>query len=148
VSVLLVALAVAVGSAAPIPWSLALLALVFLLEGHDSLVLAPIYGAGLLLVGELAQGSVDLRGVSWLTPGWVAERLGTILALSALGAGAGALAAAAATIAAARSVALTAVGAVAAVVALGAIALLARRGSRVPADTASGGPAPQPPGLP
>ena len=36
VSVLLVALAVAWGSAAPIPWSLALLALVFLLDGHDS----------------------------------------------------------------------------------------------------------------
>lgn len=129
-SVLLVALAVAIGSAAPIPWSLALLAVVFLLHGHDSLVLAPIYGAGLLLVGEVAQASIDLRGVGCLTPGWIASRLAAILALSALGAGAGAVVAAAATIGAARSVALTAAGAIAAVMAVGTIALLARRGHR------------------
>jgi hypothetical protein len=145
VSVLFVALAVAVGSAAPIPWSLALLALMFLLDGHDSLVLAPIYGAGLLLVGEVAQCSIDLRGVTWLTPGWITSRLGATMALAALGAGAGALAAAAATIAADRSVALTAAGAVAAVMALATIGLLARRGHRVPAETASGAHAPQTP---
>jgi hypothetical protein len=142
-SVLLVALAVAVGSVTPIPWSLALLAVVFLLDGGDSLVLAPIYGAGLLLVAELAHCSIDLRGVRWLTLGWVASRLGAILALAALGAGAGALAAAAATIAAPRSAALTAAGAVAAVMALGTIAVLARRGHRVPGDAASGAPDPQ-----
>ena len=153
---LLIALAVAVGSAAPIPWALALLAVVFLLDGHDSLLLAPIYGAGLLLVSELAQGSIDLRGVGRLTPGWIAARLAAILALSALGAGAGAVVAAAATIGAARSVALTAAGAFAAVVALGTIALLARRGHRVPANAASrasdreppGAPDPAPPGAP
>jgi hypothetical protein len=148
VSVLLVALAVAVGSVTPIPWSLALLAVVFLLHRRDSLVLAPIYGAGLLLVGELAQGSIDLRGVGWLTPNWIASRLAAILALSALGAGAGAVVAAAATIGAARSVALTAAGAVAAVMALGTIALLARRGHRVPANAASRAPDPEPRGAP
>jgi hypothetical protein len=146
--VLLVALALAVGSAAPIPWSLALLAVVFLLDGRDSLVLAPIYGAGLLLVGELAQCSIDLRGVRWMAPGWIASRLAGMLVLAALGAGAGALAAAAATIAAARSVALTAAGGVAAVMALGTIALLARRGHPVPAAAASGAPDPQTPDAP
>jgi hypothetical protein len=143
VAVLLVALALAVGCAAPIPWSLALLGVVFLLDGGHSLVLAPIYGAGLLVVGELAQCSIDLRRVTWMTPGWVASRLAAILALAALGAGAGALAAAAATVAAARSATLTAAGGVAAVTALGTITLLARRGHRVPADAPSGAPDPQ-----
>jgi hypothetical protein len=148
VSVLLVALALAVGSAAPIPWSLALLAVVFLLDGGDSLVLAPIYGTGLLVVGEIAQCSIDLRGVGWLTPGWVASRLAAILAIAALGACAGAVAAAAATIAAARSVVLTAAGAVAGVMVLGTIAVLARRGHRVAPDGASGARDPPTPGAP
>lgn len=129
-SVLLVALALARGSPGPVPWSLALLAALFLLGMHDSLVLAPIYGAGLLLVGELAQCSIELRGVAWLSPRWIASRLAGILALAALGVCASAFAAGAATIAAARSVTLTGVGALATMVLLGAIAQLARRADR------------------
>jgi hypothetical protein len=147
-SVLLVALALALGSSAPIPWSLALLATLFLLGEHDSLVLAPIYGAGLLLVGELAQCSSELRGVKWLTLRWIASRLAASLALAALGAGAGAVTAAAATIAAARSVALTAAGALATVVAVGTIALLARRRDRALPDRVSTAPDPRARGAP
>jgi hypothetical protein len=134
--VLLVAFGLALGTASPVLCSLALLAALSLLDGHGSLVLAPVYGAALLLVGELAQCSIDLRGVRWLATRWIVSRLAASLALVALGACAGALVAGVATIAAARSVALTAVGALATVTAVGTIALIARRGDRVPSASA------------
>jgi hypothetical protein len=135
----------AVGSSAAVTWSLALLAAVFLLRERDALVLAPVYAAGLLLAGELAQCSIDLRGVSWLSSRWIASRVATSLALGALGVCAGAIAAAVATISLARSVALTAAGALATIVALGTIVVLARRSDRVrpnPAPTAEDPAAP------
>jgi hypothetical protein len=138
--------ALALGNSAPVPCSLALLAVLFLLDEHDSLVLAPIYAGGLLLVGELAQCSIELRGVTWLSPRSFAYRLSASLGLAALGVCVGAVAAGAATIGAGRSVAITAVGSLATVVALGTIVVLARRADRPPGDAASAVPDPRAPG--
>lgn len=118
-----------VASPGTVQSAVALLAAVLLLRHHERLLLAPLYGACLLLVGELAQRSFELRGSERLGPGVIATRVGSALLLAALGAGAGALAAIAVTIAPARSVGITAVGTAAVVAAFALIVVLARNQS-------------------
>jgi hypothetical protein len=117
---------VVVASPASVQSAVALLAAVLLLRHHERLLLAPLYGACLLMVGELAQRSFELRGSERLGPGVIGTRVGAALLLAALGAGAGALAAIAVTIAPARSVGITAVGTAAVVAAFALIVVLAR----------------------
>jgi len=117
---------VVVASSATVQSALALLAAVLLLRHHDRLLLAPLYGACVLLVGELAQRSLELRGSERLGPGVIGSRVGAVLLLAALGAGAGALAAIAVTIAPARSVGITAVGTAAVVGSFALIVAIAR----------------------
>lgn len=107
--------------------SLALLGVLLLLRHQDRLLLAPLYGACLLVAGELAQLSLELRGRRRIGRGVLGLRLAGVLSLAALGACAAALGAIAVTIAPGRSVAFTAVGALAVLAVVGVILLISRR---------------------
>ncbi len=127
---LLVALGPAARSTAPVHSAVALLGAMLLLRQDARLGLAPVYGAGLLLVAELGARSIELGTLKSLGPGVISARAAAVLAVSALGACAAAVVASAVTVAPGRSVALTAVGALAAVTTLAAIVRLARRRRR------------------
>ena len=106
----------------------AVLGAMLLLRHSDRLLLAPLYGAGLLLVAELGVRSIELRGGR---PGRPDGRSGLDLALSwrvaAVGVCAAACVAIAVTGAPGRSLVLTAAGAIAVGAVCGALALAARR---------------------
>jgi hypothetical protein len=123
----LVACGIAARSSVPVHTGVAVLGLALLLRHDARLVLAPLYGAGLLLVAELGTRSIELAGVARVGPGVIGARLGATVALAAAGACAAAGVALAVTAAPGRSVALTAVGAIAAVATCGAVARIARR---------------------
>lgn len=107
--------------------SIALLGAVFLLRQDTRLLLAPPYGAGLLLIDDLADQAIELRSVSQIGPAAIGARTGATLVVAAVGACAAAAAALAVTAAPGRSVVGTALGALAMVAAFAAIARLARR---------------------
>jgi hypothetical protein len=107
--------------------SLALLGALLLARHSDRLALAPMYGAGLLIVGELAQRSIELRGVGAIANGVISSRPAAVGLLAALGFCAAAAAAVAVTAAPGGSVALTAAGALATVVACAVCVLFAKR---------------------
>jgi len=107
--------------------SIALLGVLLLLRAHDRLVVAPLYGACLLLVGELGQRSIELRGVDRVGPEVITARLAEVFALAAFAACGAAVTAVAVTIAPGRSVGLTALGTVALLVAFAVLVALARR---------------------
>lgn len=127
VAVVVLAAALVVASSAGIAVSLAVLAALLLLRQQDRLVVAPLYGACLLLVGELAQRSLELRGQDHIGPGVIGSRLAAMVAVAALGACGGAAAVIAVTAAPGRSVGFTALGTVALLAAVSAIVVLARR---------------------
>jgi hypothetical protein len=127
VSVATLALGIGAGSSTPIHVSVALLAAMLLLRRTDRLLLAPLYGAGLLLAAELAHRSAELRGQRLISGGALAARLAATLLAVGLGGAASAIVALAVTIAPGRSVALTAVGTVAVLAAFASVWLLARR---------------------
>jgi hypothetical protein len=126
-AVLILTVGLVVASSVTVQWSVALLAAMLLLRHHDRLVLAPLYGACLLLVAELAQRSLELRGRELIGPGVIVSRLAAVVVLAAVGGCAAAVAAIAVTIAPGRSVGFSAAGTLAAVGAFAAIVLLARR---------------------
>lgn len=123
---LLLASGMAAQSPAPVHAAVAVLGVLFLLRHESRLLLAPLYGAGLLLMDDLAIRTMELSGVNRIAPDIIAIRLGATLAIAAVGACLSALAALAVTAALPRSLALTAVGALAAVAAFVAIVLLVR----------------------
>jgi hypothetical protein len=90
---------------------------------------APVFGGGLLMCGELAWLSQELR-VAPLEAGRLIARLGRLLAVALAGVVVAALALAAAAAPVARSVPVTVIGAAAAAAALWLIALIATRASR------------------
>jgi hypothetical protein len=138
---LLLAAGMAAESPTPVHAAVALLGAIFLLRHDTRLLLAPAYGAGLLLMDDLAIRTMEWSGVSRIAPGVIGARVGATLAAAAVGACAAAAAALAVTGAPARSVALTAVGALTAVAAVAAIVRLARRRYRwSPATDAPGAP--------
>ncbi len=116
-------------SVAAVQSSIALLAVLLLLRHQDRLLIAPLYGACLLIVGELAQRSFELRGLARAGPGVIGLRLAAIVLLAALGACGAALVAVAVTIAPARSIGITAAGSIAVLAAFTLVVLLARRHS-------------------
>ena len=107
--------------------AIALLGTIFLLRHDARLLLAPAYGAGLLLIDDLAAQTIELSGMSQMELSVIGARTGAALVIAAIGACAAAAAALAVNAAPGRSVAVTALGALAAVVALVAIVRLARR---------------------
>ncbi len=148
---LLLAAGIAAQSPAPVHAAVALLGLIFLLRHDSRLLLAPPYGAGLLLTDDLAIRTMELSGVGQIAPDVIVARVGATLAVAAIGAGLSAVAALAVTAALPRTVALTAVGALAAVAAFVAIVLGARRRFGPPAaepGVAHEPPSPQAPASP
>lgn len=129
----LVALGTAARSSTPVHFGVALLGAMLLLRQDARLVLASLYGAGLLLVAELGWRSIELAGVRAIGPRVISARAAAVLALAASGGCAGAGAAIAVTVAPGRSLALTAVGAIAVVTVFGAIARHARHRYRTTA---------------
>jgi hypothetical protein len=124
---LLLACGLAARSPTPVHCSVAVLGAILLLRHSDRLLLAPLYGGGLLLVAELGVRSIELQGVSLIDARSIGTRLGVIVAVAAVGVCAAACAALVATGAPGRSLLLTAAGASAAVAVCAAIALAARR---------------------
>ena len=122
------------GSFTAVHAAIALLGTVFLLRHDTRLVLAPAYGAGLLLIEDLAAQTIELSGVSQIGLAVIGARTGTAFAVTAIGACASAVAALAVTAAPGRSVAVTALGALAAVAAVAALVRPARRRYRGDVD--------------
>ncbi len=124
---LLLAAGMVAQSPAPVHAAVAVLGAIFLLRHDTRLLLAPPYGAGLLLMDDLAIRTMELSGVGRIAPEVIVARVAATLTVAAIGACASAVAALAVTAAPSRSVALTAVGALAAVAAFLVIVRLARR---------------------
>lgn len=138
-----------VGSAAGATWApsgcVALLAVLFAVGGRGALDVAPLYGAGVLLVGELAAQAAELRELRdapgqdarfTRAAGWIegaGERVRVTLGAAALGTLLAALALAAASIGLPRSVLLTLAGTLA-VLATGATLTRAARAPQAAAD--------------
>jgi hypothetical protein len=115
------------GSPAAVHAAVVLLGTIFLLRQDTRLLLAPLYGAGLLLVSDLATQTIELSAVSQVTPEVIGARTGAALATATIGACVSAVAALAETAAPGRSVGVTALGALAVVGALAMIVWFARR---------------------
>jgi len=127
VALVFLAIGMALGSASAVHVAVAVLGGIFLLRHDTRLLLAPVYGAGLLLVEDLAIQTIELRGVGVVALDVVGARTAGVLAIATIGAVAAAAGALAVTAAPGRSVALTALGALAAVAAVAVIAWVARR---------------------
>jgi hypothetical protein len=127
VCVVVLASALLGGPSVAVHLSLALLGSLLLLRQSDRLEIAPLYGCVLLMIGELAQRSRELRAPGPIGPGVLSARLANTVLLVAAGGCAAAVAAIAVTLAPARSVALTVAGAAALVAACVAIVMLAHR---------------------
>jgi hypothetical protein len=123
----ILALGLVAGSTVAVQASVGILGALLLLRADDRLLLAPLYGGGLLGLSELGRMSIELAGVPAVAAGAPTARLGWVLAVAGAGTGAAGLAAAAVLAAPGRSVAVTAAGAVAVVVATGTVVWLARR---------------------
>lgn len=117
--------------------AVALLGAMLLLRQDDRLLLAPLYGAGLLLSEELGSRSTELRDTRHIGPDVIRVRVTALLAVAALGACASVAAAVAVTVAPGRSLTLTAMGAIAIVATFAALAGLARRRQRAALGTGS-----------
>ena len=137
VAALLVAVGIVAASPAPVHAAVAVLGVIFLARHDLRLLLAPLYGAGLLVMEDLAIQTIELRGVERIALDAIGARTAARLTAVAAGAGVSAVAALAVTAAPGRSVALTALGGIAAVAAFAGIAYLPRRRYRDPSD---GGP--------
>jgi hypothetical protein len=111
----------------PIHVSVALLGVIFLARQDARLLVAPPYGAGLLLMEGLAIQAAELRRVGWVATDAIGARTAATLLVAAIGACGAAAAALAVTVAPGRSVGLTAVAAVLVVLAFAAIVRVARR---------------------
>jgi hypothetical protein len=125
--------------------SLAVLGLILLARADGRLILAPLYGAGLLAVSEVARTCQELRRVQYVGPAVIAARLTTAAASAGLGGCAAALVAVSVTAAPARSVSLSVAATVAVGVAYAGIVTIARRGQPGQAD-AEAAVTPQPRG--
>lgn len=121
------AVGIAVGSLAAAHVAVAVLGGIFLLRHDTRLLLAPVYGAGLLLMEDLAIQAIERRGGGTVALEAIGARTASVFAIATIGACASACAALAVRAAPGRSVGITAIGALATVAALAAITWLARR---------------------
>jgi hypothetical protein len=122
----LLALGMLAGSPGAVHTAVLLLGGIFLARQDVRLLLAPPYGAGLLLLEALAIQTIELRGVALVAPDAIGARTAATLVAALLGAWVAAVAALVVTAAPGRSLALTAVGAIAAVAIFAAIVRVAR----------------------
>ena len=132
----LAALLLAAGMAATSPGSVhaavALAGAIFLARHDVRLLLAPPYGAGLLIMEDLAIQMIELRGVELIAVDQIGARTAARLVAAVVGASVSAAAALAVTVAPGRSVTLTALGSIGAAGAFAGLAYLARRRFRSP----------------
>jgi hypothetical protein len=122
----LLALGMLAGSPSAAHAAVLLLGGIFLARQDVRLLLAPPYGAGLLLLEALAIQTIELRGVELVAPDAIGARTAATLVAALIGAWVAAVAALVVTAAPGRSVALTAIGAIAAVAIFAAIVRVAR----------------------
>lgn len=134
VAALFLAAGVIGGSFTAVHAAIALLGTIFLLRHDTRLLLAPAYGAGLLLIDDLAAQTIELRGVSRIAPELLGARTGAVLVVAAIGACASGAAALAVTAAPGRSVTMTALGSLAVAAAFAAIVRPVRRRYGRPED--------------
>ena len=123
----ILAIGLGLGSSTALQVPVALLGVLLLLRTDDRLVLAPLYGAALLILVELGWMSLELRALKLVDRRAIRARLMIIVLFAGLGACAAGAVAIAVTGAPARSVAITAVGTIAVAVAFAGIVLSARR---------------------
>ena len=123
---MLLFLALLAGRAVPVTVVLVLLGAIYVVPDGDRAIPAPIYGAALLLVAELAFWSLDERAPGRVEPGTATPRLLATLAVAVTGAAAGALVLLAAESDVARSSAMTAAGVAAILASIAVLAALAR----------------------
>jgi hypothetical protein len=125
-AVLLVSLALLTGRAAPIPYALVLLGVVYVVPAGERALWAPAYGGGLLLCAELAYWSLESRVDQRVDGDVVTPRLVAVLGVVGVSLPAGALVLLASEADLGRSPALTGAAALALVACAGMLALLAR----------------------
>jgi hypothetical protein len=138
-AVALLATSLAGGWDAPLHVSVAILGLILLARADQRLTLAPIYGAALLTVSELARTCHELGPLDSVTPAAIRARLLTVAASAGLGACAAAVVALAAAGRPARSVAISAAATLAVAVMYAGIVALARRGRFTAGDGGASG---------
>jgi hypothetical protein len=126
-SVAMLAVSLGLGSSTAFQTSLGVIGLVLLLRRDDRLVLAPIYGAALLVLSELARTSHEVRRLELIGRGSIRARLLTTLLFTGLGACGAGVVAIAVTRAPVRSVAVSALGTAAVAAAFAGVVLIARR---------------------
>lgn len=135
VALVLLVVSLASGWDAALYASLGVLGLMPLAGADDRLILAPLYGAGLLAVTELARTVHELRRLGGVGPGVIAARLTIGAASAGLGGCAAALVAVGVTVGPPRSVSLSVAATLAVGVAYGAIVAMARRTEPPDADS-------------
>jgi hypothetical protein len=133
---LLVALALAAGRPAAIPFALVLLGAIYAIPAGERAIPAPLYGAGLLVCAELAYWSLELRVAQTVYGDVVTPRLGAVVLVAAASVPAGALVLLAADAGIGRSPATTAAAALALAACAGLLALLASA-QRTPSNTST-----------
>jgi hypothetical protein len=122
--------AVAGGASGAVPWALAALggeyAAWIAVRGGDVDTRSPLYGAGLLLVAELAYWAIDRRSIAHAEAELETRRAAMLLVLLAVSIAVGAVLLAASSLSLGGGAAVEAVGVAAAVALLGIVASLVR----------------------
>jgi hypothetical protein len=134
-AVAVIAVALAAGRVAPVPWALAALVAEYgaaLRSGGGVDTAAPLYAAALFACAELAYWSCDLRRVGVVDPRALSTRLTAVAGMTALGAlAAGAATAAASVAASGTGVTPVVLGTVCAIGVVGVLAWLGDRAGRL-----------------
>jgi len=110
----------------PVMATIAVLGALLLLRSDLRLVVAPVYGAGLVVLLELAQTCHELRQAAFMTRGVVRRRLTAMLATAGVGACAAGVAALAVTGAPGGAAIVTAAGTFAVIALFAGVVRLAR----------------------
>jgi hypothetical protein len=122
----LLSLALLAGRSWPVCVVVVLLGTIYVVPEGDRAIPAPIYGAALLLIAELAYWSLDERAPGRIEPGTATPRLLGILAVAATGVAAATLVLLASESEVARSPARTAAGVAAILACVAVLGTLAR----------------------
>ena len=133
-AVAVIAVALAAGRVAPVPWALAALVAEYgaALRTGGVDAAAPLYAAALFACAELAYWSCDLRRVGVVDPRALSTRLTAVAGMTALGAlAAGAATAAASVAASGTGVTPVVLGTVCAIGVVGVLAWLGDRAGRL-----------------
>lgn len=126
ISLALLVVSLGLGSQTPVLVGLAVLGALLLLRRDARLVLAPLYGAGLVVLAELARTCRELGRLQLVAAGAVRSRLVAVMGIAGVGACAAGFTAIVVTGAPDRSVTVTAAGTLAVILMFAGIVRLAR----------------------